>query len=52
MRRGRPQLALSLFWRTFALLLLLVAGVFAWVQVVRTPDFDHFLRHVAVCQRA
>ena len=40
MRRGRPRLALSLFWRTFVLLLLLVAGVFAWVQVIRAPDFD------------
>ncbi len=40
-RRGRPQLALSLFWRTFAFLILLAAGVFAWVQVILAPDADH-----------
>ena len=36
---NRPTLALSLFWRTFVLLsLLLAGGVFAWVQTLRTLE--------------
>ena len=36
----RQKVAFSLFWRTFALLvLLLCGGVFTWVQTVR--EFDH-----------
>ena len=35
----RPALALSLFWRTFVLLsMLLAGGVYAWVQTLRTLD--------------
>ena len=35
------QIALSLFWRTFFLLaLLLVGGVFAWVQTFRALEFE------------
>jgi len=37
----RSPLALSLFWRTFVLLaLLLGGGVFAWVQTLRGLDFE------------
>lgn len=37
----RSPLALSLFWRTFVLLaLLLGGGVFAWVQTLRALDFE------------
>jgi two-component system osmolarity sensor histidine kinase EnvZ len=38
---ARNPLALSLFWRTFFLLALLVAsGVFAWVQTLRALEFE------------
>jgi two-component system osmolarity sensor histidine kinase EnvZ len=41
MRARRSPLALSLFWRTFVLLaLLLGGGVFAWVQTLRALDFE------------
>ena len=38
----QPQpVALSLFWRTFFLLALLLAGgVFAWVQTFRALEFE------------
>ena len=37
----RAAVALSLFWRTFALLaLLLFGGVFAWVQTFRALEFE------------
>jgi len=37
----RKAVALSLFWRTFFLLaLLLVGGVFAWVQTLRALEFE------------
>ena len=37
----RKTVALSLFWRTFFLLaLLLVGGVFAWVQTFRALEFE------------
>ena len=37
----RQTLALSLFWRTFFLLaLLLTGGVFAWVQTLRALEFE------------
>jgi two-component system osmolarity sensor histidine kinase EnvZ len=37
----RATVALSLFWRTFALLaLLLFGGVFAWVQTFRALEFE------------
>jgi two-component system osmolarity sensor histidine kinase EnvZ len=37
----RATIALSLFWRTFALLaLLLFGGVFAWVQTFRALEFE------------
>jgi two-component system osmolarity sensor histidine kinase EnvZ len=37
----RPPLALNLFWRTFVLLALLLAGgVFAWVQTLRALEFE------------
>ena len=37
----RPLLPLSLFWRTFFLLALLLAGgVFAWVQTLRALEFE------------
>ena len=37
----RSTLALSLFWRTFVLLALLLAGgVFAWVQTLRALEFE------------
>ena len=37
----RPLLPLSLFWRTFFLLsLLLAGGVFAWVQTLRALEFE------------
>ena len=37
----RQQVALSLFWRTFVLLaLLLASGVFAWVQTFRALEFE------------
>ena len=37
----RKHLALSLFWRTFVLLaLLLVGGVFAWTQTFRALEFE------------
>jgi len=38
---ARNKLALSLFWRTFFLLaLLLVGGVFAWMQTFRALEFE------------
>src|SRR3954470_12723207 len=38
---ARKQVALSLFWRTFFLLaLLLASGVFAWVQTLRALEFE------------
>jgi two-component system osmolarity sensor histidine kinase EnvZ len=37
----RPPLALNLFWRTFVLLAILLAGgVFAWVQTLRALEFE------------
>src|SRR3954470_13837133 len=37
----QKRAALSLFWRTFFLLaLLLVGGVFAWVQTFRALEFE------------
>ncbi len=37
----RPPLGLSLFWRTFVLLALLLAGgIFAWVQTLRALEFE------------
>ena len=37
----RKTLAFSLFWRTFFLLaILLVGGVFAWVQTLRALEFE------------
>lgn len=37
----RKRFALSLFWRTFILLgLLLTAGIFAWVQTFKALDFE------------
>ena len=39
--RGRRQIALSLFWRTFFLLALLLAGgIFAWIETFRALDFE------------
>ena len=38
---AQQQVALSLFWRTFFLLaLLLASGVFAWVQTFRALEFE------------
>jgi two-component system osmolarity sensor histidine kinase EnvZ len=38
---ARNQVALSLFWRTFFLIaLLLVGGVFAWMQTFRALEFE------------
>src|SRR5260221_11647291 len=38
---ARKTMALSLFWRTFALLAILLAGgVFAWVQTLRALEFE------------
>src|SRR3990167_7147282 len=38
---GRKRFALSLFWRTFILLgLLLTAGIVAWVQTFRALEFE------------
>jgi two-component system osmolarity sensor histidine kinase EnvZ len=38
---SRPPFALNLFWRTFFLLgILLVGGVFAWVQTLRQLEFE------------
>ena len=38
---ARANVALSLFWRTFFLLaLLLVGGIFAWVQTLRALEFE------------
>ena len=38
---GRKHLALSLFWRTFFLLaILLVAGIFAWTQTFKALEFE------------
>ncbi|MFO1339056.1 MAG: ATP-binding protein [Burkholderiaceae bacterium] len=38
---GRPSFALNLFWRTFFLLgILLAGGVFAWVQTLRHLEFE------------
>ncbi len=38
---GRNRFALSLFWRTFILLAMLMAsGVFAWVQTFRSLEFE------------
>ena len=46
----RPLLPLSLFWRTFFLLALLLAGgVFAWVQTLRALEFEP--RAVAAAQQ-
>ena len=40
-RLGKKFVALSLFWRTFFLLaLLLASGVFAWVQTFRALEFE------------
>ncbi|MEP6740828.1 MAG: two-component sensor histidine kinase, partial [Caldimonas sp.] len=40
-RPPRKFVALSLFWRTFFLLaLLLASGVFAWVQTFRALEFE------------
>ena len=40
-RRARAKFAFSLFWRTFFLLALLLAGgVFAWVQTMRALEFE------------
>jgi len=37
----RKRFALSLFWRTFILLgLLLTAGIFAWVQTFKALEFE------------
>jgi two-component system osmolarity sensor histidine kinase EnvZ len=37
----RPAVAFSLFWRTFVLLAVLLAGgVFAWVQTLRALEFE------------
>lgn len=38
---ARKALALSLFWRTFCLLAILLAGgIFAWVQTLRALEFE------------
>ncbi|HYR24659.1 MAG TPA: two-component sensor histidine kinase, partial [Aquabacterium sp.] len=38
---ARKRFALSLFWRTFILLgLLLTAGIVAWVQTFRALEFE------------
>ncbi len=38
---SRKTLALSLFWRTFCLLAILLAGgIFAWVQTLRALEFE------------
>jgi two-component system osmolarity sensor histidine kinase EnvZ len=38
---ARPPIALNLFWRTFFLLAILLAGgVFAWVQTLRELEFE------------
>ena len=38
---GKKHLALSLFWRTFFLLaILLVAGIFAWTQTFRALEVE------------
>jgi len=38
---ARKSIALSLFWRTFVLLAILLAGgVFAWVQTLRALEFE------------
>lgn len=38
---ARPPFALNLFWRTFVLLgILLAGGVFAWVQTLRQLEFE------------
>ena len=40
-QRQRPRLALSLFWRTFFLLaLLLIGSVLAWLQTLRSLEFE------------
>jgi two-component system osmolarity sensor histidine kinase EnvZ len=37
----KKRVALSLFWRTFVLLaLLLGGGIFAWVQTLRALEFE------------
>lgn len=39
--RAATPLGLSLFWRTFVLLAILLAGgVFAWVQTLRAMEFE------------
>ncbi len=39
--QGRPTRGFSLFWRTFVLLaILLLGGVFAWVQTLRELEFE------------
>ena len=39
--RGQKKVALSLFWRTFFLLgLLLGGGIFAWVQTLRALETE------------
>jgi two-component system osmolarity sensor histidine kinase EnvZ len=41
MALSRPPFALNLFWRTFFLLgILLAGGVFAWVQTLRQLEFE------------
>ena len=38
---ARKTIALSLFWRTFCLLAILLAGgIFAWVQTLRALEFE------------
>ena len=44
-----PRIALSLFWRTFILLaMLLGGGIFAWMQTFRALEFDPFDRSLDV----
>ena len=48
-RLAKKFVALSLFWRTFFLLaLLLASGVFAWVQTFRALEFEPFDRSLDV----
>ncbi|TMH10319.1 MAG: hypothetical protein E6H65_13250 [Betaproteobacteria bacterium] len=45
----QKHVALSLFWRTFVLLAILLAGgVFAWTQTFRALEFEPFDRSLDV----
>ena len=45
----RPRLGLSLFWRTFFLLsLLLIGSIVAWLQTFRQLEFEPFDRSLDV----